>query len=118
MKCALPTVIQFDNMDNVARSPCLFLFLHNLPVFINTTGQWYHPVYPDTGILKAVIMRSIPRLISFEIRILHIFKKLIFDNIKSRFLHSFILIMEKAPRLAAKDYTFDPTIYIPHIGQR
>jgi len=26
--------------------------------------------------------------------------------------------MEKVPRLAAKDYTFDPTTYIPHIGQR
>ncbi len=29
-----------------------------------------------------------------------------------------VLIMEKVPRLTAKDYTFDPTIYIPHIGQR
>ena len=25
--------------------------------------------------------------------------------------------MEKVPRLAAKDYTFNPTIYIPHIGK-
>ncbi len=28
-----------------------------------------------------------------------------------------VLIMEKVPRLTAKDYTFNPTIYIPHIGQ-
>ena len=28
------------------------------------------------------------------------------------------VILEKVPRLAAKDYTFDPTTYIPHIGQR
>ena len=28
------------------------------------------------------------------------------------------LHIEKVPRLTAKDYTFDPTIYIPHIGQR
>ena len=47
-----------------------------------------------------------------------IFKKFIFDNIKSCFLHLLVLIMEKVPRLAAKDYTFNPTTYIPHIGQR
>ena len=45
-------------------------------------------------------------------------KPALFDNIKSCFLHLSILIMEKVPRLTAKDYTFDPTIYIPHIGQR
>lgn len=28
------------------------------------------------------------------------------------------LIMRSVPRLTAKDYTFNPTIYIPHIGQR
>ena len=63
-------------------------------------------------------MWSVSRLISFKIRVWHIFKKFIFDNIKSCFLHLLILIMEKVPHLAAKDYTFDPTTYIPHIGQR
>ena len=117
-KCAFPAVIQFDNMDNIARFPCFFLPLHNSSVFVNTTGQWYHPLYSYTCILKAVIMRSVSRLISFKIRIWHVFKKFIFDNIKSCFLHLLVLIMEKVPRLSAKDYTFDPTIYIPHIGQR
>lgn len=27
-------------------------------------------------------------------------------------------IRKKVPHLAAKDYTFDPTTYIPHIGQQ
>ena len=66
-KCAFPAVIQFDNMDNVARFPCFFLFLHKPSIFINAAGQWYHPVYPGTCILKTVIMSTIPRLISFEI---------------------------------------------------
>ena len=38
--------------------------------------------------------------------------------LKSCFLHLHTLIMEKVLRLTAKDYTFNPTIYIPHIGQR
>lgn len=37
---------------------------------------------------------------------------------KSCFLHLFVLITEKVPRLTAKDNTCNPTTYIPHIGQR
>ena len=61
--------------------------INNPSVFVNAARQWYHPIYPGTCIFKAVIMRSVSRLISFKIRILHIFKKFIFDNIKSRFFH-------------------------------
>jgi len=117
-KCAFPAIVQFNDMENITRLSCFFLLLHNSSVFVNTAGQWYHPVYSYTCILKAVLMWSVSRLISFKIRVWHIFKKFIFDNIKSCFLHLLILIMEKVPRLAAKDYTFDPTTYIPHIGQR
>lgn len=73
-KCTLPAVVQFDDMENVARFPSFFFFLHNPFVFVNTARQWYHPIYPGTCILKE-IMRSISRLISFKIRIFHIFKR-------------------------------------------
>lgn len=43
-KCALPTVIQFNDVENIARFPGFFFFLHNSSVSANTTGQWYHPV--------------------------------------------------------------------------
>ena len=72
---------------------------------------------PCTGIFKTVIMRPVSYLIPFKIRVRHIFKKLVLNNIKACFLHLLVLIMEKVPRLTAKDYTFNPTIYIPHIGQ-
>lgn len=51
-------------------------------------------------------MRSIIPLIAFKVRISHILKKFILNNINPRFLHPFVLIMEKVPRLTAKDYTF------------
>ena len=95
-KCALPAVVQFDDMENITWFPGFFLFLHNPPVFINAAGQRYHPVYPGTCIFKAVIMRSVSCLISFELRVWHIFKKFILDNVKACFLHLPVLITEKS----------------------
>ena len=46
------------------------------------------------------------------------FVRAAFIFLKPLFLHLLVLIIEKVPHLTAKDYTFDPTIYIPHIGQR
>ena len=115
-KCALTAVIQSDNMENITRFPGFFLFLHNPPVFINTAGQRYHPVYPGTCIFKTIIMRSVSCLISFEIRVWHIFKKSVLN--KNLFSSFACPHYGKVPRLAAKDYTFNPTIYIPRIGQR
>ena len=79
-KCAFPAIVQFNDMENITRLSCFFLLLHNSSVFVNTAGQWYHPVYSNTCILKAVLMWSVSRLISFKIRVWHIFKKFIFDN--------------------------------------
>ena len=83
-------------MENITRFSCFFLLLHNSSVLVNAAGQWYHPVYPGTCILKAVIMRSVSCLISFEIRVWHIFKKSVLNNIKTCFLHLPVLITEKS----------------------
>ena len=95
-KCALTSVIQSDNMENITRFAGFLLFLHNPPVFINTAGQRYHPVYPGTCIFKTIIMRSVSCLISFEIRVWHIFKKSVLNNIKTCFLYLPVLITEKS----------------------
>lgn len=111
-KCALPAVVQFDDMENVARFPGFFFFLHNPSVFANAARQWYHPVYPGTCIFKTVIMRSIFSLITFEIRVWHIFKKFILDNIKACFLHLPVLITEKSLALRRRTIlSTQPFIY-------
>lgn len=84
------------SLVSITRFPGFFLFLHNPPVFINTAGQRYHPVYPGTCIFKTIIMRSASCLISFEIRVWHIFKKSVLNNIKTCFLHLPVLITEKS----------------------
>ena len=63
-------------------------------------------------------MRSVSFFITFKIWIIYILKKFILNDVKPCFLHLLVLIMEKVLYLAAKDLTFNPTIYIPHIGQR
>ena len=95
-ECTLSAVVQFDDMENITGFPSFFLFFHNPPVFINTAGQRYHPVYPGACIFKAVIMWSVSCLISFEIRVWHIFKKSVLNNIKTCFLHLPVLITEKS----------------------
>lgn len=60
---------------------------HNSFIFVDPAGQRYHPVYPCARIFKTVIMRSVSCFIAFEVRIRHILKKLILNNIKSRFFH-------------------------------
>ena len=94
------------------RSPGFFFFLHNLFVFVNAAGQWYHPVYSSTCIFKTVIMRSVSHFVSFEIRIGHIFKELVFDNIKACFLHLSVLITEKSSALRRRTtLSTQPFIY-------
>lgn len=89
-----------------------FSFFSNPPVFVNATRQWYHPVHPGTCIFKTVIMRSISSLISLKIRVWHIFKKFIFDNIKTCFLHLPVLITEKSPALRRRTIlSTQPLIY-------
>ena len=111
-KCTLPAVVQFDDMENVASFPGFFFFLHNPSVFVDATGQWYHPVYPSACIFKAVIMRSVSCLISFEIRVWHIFKKFILDNIKACFLHLPVLNTEKSLALRRRTIlSIQPFIY-------
>ena len=67
--------------------------------------------------LEAIIMWPAFCFVPFKIWICHILKKLIRNDVKSCFLHFHILTMEKALYLTAEDFAFDPTIYIPHIGQ-
>ena len=111
-KCTLPAVVQLDDMENVARFSGFFFFLHNPSIFVNTARQWYHPVYPGTCIFKTVIMRSISSLITFEIRVWHIFKKFILDNIKACFLHLPVLITEKSLALRRRTIlSTQPFIY-------
>ena len=99
-------------MKNVARFPVFFFFLHNPSVFVNAARQWYHPIYPGTCIFKAVIMWSVSCLISFEIRIWHIFKKFILDNVKACFLHLPVLITEKSLALRRRTIlSTQPFIY-------
>ena len=104
-------------MENVARFPGFFFF-SIIRLYLSMRLDNGIPVYPGTCFFKTVIMRSISSIITFKIRVWHIFKKFIIDNIKTCFLHLPILIMKKVPRITAKDYTFDPTTYISHIGQR
>lgn len=39
-KYTLPAVVQFNDIENVARFPGLFFFLHNPSIFVNAAGQW------------------------------------------------------------------------------
>ena len=71
-----------------------------------------HPVYSGTCIFKTVIMRSVSHFVSFEIRIGHIFKELIFNNIKACFLHLSVLITEKSSALRRRTtLSTQPFIY-------
>ena len=84
-KCTLSAIIQFHNMDNVTGSSRFFFLLYYSFIFINLTGQRYHPVHSCTYIFKTIIMRSVPCFITFEVRIGHIFKKFILYDIKPPF---------------------------------
>ena len=62
-------------------------------------------------------MRPVSRFIPFEIWVIHFAKKFVFNNIKAVCLH-IQLLMKKALRTTTKGLTYNPTTYIPHIGQR
>ena len=75
-----------------------------------------HPIYSIIiAIFKTIVVWSILFFISFQIWIRHIRKKAIFDNIKTIPYH-LLISTKKVSCTTAKDF-FNPTIYIPHIGQ-
>ena len=69
----------------------------------------YIPVFVSS---KTVIMRSVSRFISLEIRIGHIYKEFVLDNIKACFLHLPVLTTEKSSALRRRTIlSTQPFIY-------
>ena len=113
---ALATVIQFYDVQCIARLALALSPLDDAPEFIDFAGQGNHPVDAFHIVLKAVVMRTVSLLISFQIWLSHILEELLLNNVKACLFHN--STSRKVPSANGEGHTFDPTTYIPHIGQR